>query len=341
MAPTLPKSDLSRFSPVSPELLALSYLSCQKQGLSLAVMQQRLKKLLAPATVDRAVSRLIEHGDVSLDKVVTITSQGRKAAKQKLGHDSSKDWESLTKFRFPCLALGLDPDQPDVRKRYAKPDALKAAAVAVAYGLHQDAMVSLKAAASELVWQLVRAGLGDVVGKGPFPMIEEPGILERVLLSGFAGGKAKSMPEAMTGVAARALGIDKVDGDTLRARLIQIGVAQFDATPSAPPDTAPRVPAPAEPSGFATRVSDVARTLSTPPFQGRVAIAQVYDAYGKVHPDAGSLASFKERLVGAAKARQLDLSRLDLPERMAKDLRLRSETAWDTDQVHFVVVEWK
>lgn len=343
MALTLPKSDLARFSPIAPELLTRSYLSCQRQGLSLALLQKRLQKFSSAATVDAAVASLIELGEVSLDGRVTLTPKGTKTAIDQLGSDASqkwqglkdatKKWEALCKLRFPLLALGLDPDQADTRRRYTKAEAMKAAAIAVAFGLPKDAMVSLRAATSELVWQLIRGALPDVVGKGPFPFIEEPGLVERTLLSGFAGVKAKSMPQAMDGVAARALGVDKIDADTLRTRLVQIGVSQHPAgtRPAASNGSA----------SFAARVRGVAKTLSTPPFKGRVAIAQVYDAYGRVHPDAGSLASFKERLVGAAKARELDLSRLDLPERMSTELRQRSETPWDTDQVHFVVVEWQ
>jgi hypothetical protein len=92
---------------------------------------------------------------------------------------------------------------------------------------------------------------------------------------------------------------------------------------------------------FAKKVNEVASKLSTPPFQGRVAIAQVYDVYGKIYPDAGSLVNFKERLVNAARNREVQLSRLDLPERMGRELRERSETRWDREEVHFVITEWK
>jgi hypothetical protein len=85
----------------------------------------------------------------------------------------------------------------------------------------------------------------------------------------------------------------------------------------------------------------VAEELTTPPFQGRVAIAQVYDTYGRIHPDAGSLQSFKARLVEAAKARTLVLGRLDMPEGMSRELRERSETSWGSDEVHFVITAWK
>ena len=88
---------------------------------------------------------------------------------------------------------------------------------------------------------------------------------------------------------------------------------------------------------FAQRVLAVASKLKTGAFQDRVAIAQVYDAYGYPYPDAGSLASFKARLVEAAKNHELNLGRLDLPERISRDLRERSTAIWGMDEVHFVI----
>jgi hypothetical protein len=193
-------------------------------------------------------------------------------------------------------------------------------------------MHSTNAVATELIWQLLRQGMPGVVGKGPFPALQKLGTIERTLLAGFAGIKAKTLPEAINGVAALALGLEKVSADTLREQLIKIGVSRADMQASSPETTN---------GSFAHRVLVVAETLSTPPFQGRVAIAQVYDAYGKVHADAGSLQSFKERLVQSAKAREIDLGSLDLPERMSKDLRQRSETRWGSDEVHFVIIDWR
>jgi len=91
-----------------------------------------------------------------------------------------------------------------------------------------------------------------------------------------------------------------------------------------------------EPS-FADRVKDVAYKLETPPFPTRVAISQVYDAYGRKYPDAGTLASFKERLVQAGKAREINLGRLDMPEGLPSDVRNRSAAPWGDDEVHFVL----
>jgi hypothetical protein len=345
MASTLPAPDLARFTAVEPELVTLAYLASQKQGLSLASLQQRLKKLIPATGVDAAVSMLIEKDEVRLETTLSLTSKGRQAAKRALGADAGQPWDVIKARRLTMLALGVNPDASEARKQYAKADALKAAAIAVAFGLPKETMVSVKAVSSELVWQLLRGRLTDVVGRGPFPEIEKPAVVERVLLAGLAGAKAKSLPEAINALTARALGLPNIDADILRDRLVVIGVSLAGAesvreSPSVAAPTSSR-PVTNGSGSFATRVREVALTLSTPPFQGRVAIAQVYDAYGKVHPDAGSLQSFKERLVQAAKAREIDLGRLDLPERMPKDLRQRSETAWGSDEVHFVITGWK
>lgn len=342
MVLNLPQPDLARFTAVSPELVTLAYLASQKQGLSLPMLQQRLKKLVPATTIDATVSTLIETDAARLEKSITLTPKGLQRARQLLGTDAGQPWDKVIKARrLPLLALGLDPDQADVKRRYAKADALKAAAIAVSYGLPKEAMATLKAASSELVWLMLRRGLDNVVGRGPFPEIEKPGAVERVLLAGLAGAKAKTVPDAINALAARALDVPKIDADILRERLVVVGISIAGAHRSSVAAPSPGRPVNNGSGTFATRVRDIALTLSTPPFQGRVSIAQVYDAYGKVHPDAGSLQSFKERLVEAAKAREIDLGALDLPERMSKDLRQRSETRWGSDEVHFVITEWK
>ena len=67
-------------------------------------------------------------------------------------------------------------------------------------------------------------------------------------------------------------------------------------------------------------------------FDGRVAIAPVYDEYSKHHPHAGSLADFKCRLVDEARRHKLSLQRADKPELLETELRQRSEAQWDGEQ---------
>jgi hypothetical protein len=238
------------------------------------------------------------------------------------------------------LALGLNPDDGETLRKFASADAQKAATIAVSYGLPKEIMASKPGVCAELVWRTLKARLSEVVGNGPFPPIQKLGTVERIVLAGLANIRARGVTEAMDGVAAAAIGLQKCDIDTFRRRLIVLAVEQSSGqrAPAELRSSAP--PAPAV-DNFAARVKQVAEKLTTPPFQGRVAIAQVYDAYGRIHPDAGSLQSFKARLVEAAKARMLVLGRLDMPEGMPRDLRERSETPWDSDEVHFVITAWK
>jgi DNA-binding PadR family transcriptional regulator len=89
---------------------------------------------------------------------------------------------------------------------------------------------------------------------------------------------------------------------------------------------------------FAQRVLTVAKPLKTPPYRGKVDIAQVYDAYCKIHRDADKLINFKRRLLHAAKERHLDLERAGILAHLP-DAR-RSAINWNGDNVHLVVVEW-
>jgi len=333
MTKNLPRPDISRFLPISAEVVTLSYLGLARRPLSPSTLKSRLSAFVGPESVDAALASFVADGRTAIEKTITLTKMGRDEAKRVLGRDAGEDWEKVWKLRLPLMALGLNPDEPNTRRKFAKADALTAATIAVSFALPTDNMASKNAVCGELIWRILKEALPEVVGKGPFPAIDKLGTVEQVVLAGVANVRARTIKEVVSGLSAAAVGLKNGDADGLRRQLIRIGVQR------ATRDT--KSPSPFADDGFAARIKEVAGSLSTPPFQGRVAIAQVYDAYGKVHPDAGSLASFKERLVRAAKARVLDLGRLDLPERMDRDLRLRSAAQWGTDEVHFVVTAWK
>ena len=85
------------------------------------------------------------------------------------------------------------------------------------------------------------------------------------------------------------------------------------------------------------RVNDLARKSTTKSSPDRVPISKVYDAYIKANPkEKMSLEAFKAKLVELAKKRKITLLRADLPERMQRKQRERSETKWGTEEVHFV-----
>jgi hypothetical protein len=325
MTGTLPRSDISRFAKIDPEFVVQAFLVSTRQNVSLPQLQRRLSTLLRGETVANIISRLVSNGKVTqVDAKLRLTATTEKATHTLLGRDAGKSWEIIRLRRLPTLALGLDPDNAEVRKKVVRADVLKAAIIGVGFDLPKDCFLSSTGVRSELVWRVLRNNLPEVVGKGPFPLIDKSNIVDRTILAGLAGVHAKTVNDAIAALAAKTIEIKETGVDGLRRRLIHLALEEKRG----------------EGDGFAERVKIIAKTLNTPPFQGRIAIAQIYDAYGRAYPDAGSLASFKRRLVAAAKARELNLSRLDLPEHMSHDLRTRSETSWDSDEVHFVVTEW-
>jgi hypothetical protein len=91
---------------------------------------------------------------------------------------------------------------------------------------------------------------------------------------------------------------------------------------------------------FAATVRNLAKTLRTDPFAGRVAIAQVYDAGTTRGLNFGSLDGFKASVAEAGRAGLIDLERYDIAGPMDTALRDRSRIAFGRDERHFIVNEW-
>ncbi|MDQ0503778.1 hypothetical protein [Xanthobacter agilis] len=360
--PAFPRADLSRFAPLAAGDLLLAYLGGQKTAPTLKALADKLKDLLGAEPIVAAASELAERGLATLeakpkgrsrtqpnpaDAKVVLTDAGRDAASALLGSGPKLTWPKVMTQRLLPLCLGLDPNGASTR--LAKPKERQAAIIATAFGLPKET-IGLNAVCEELVWRTLKAGLGPLLGTSRMPIIKTLGITEWVILAGLGGlpehrpVREKDKTEVLNALTGAAVGLPEADDKAAVFRVLRLslaraggmGAASPHPTPTPPPAATPTVNG-ADGAGFAERVRQVAAALTTPPFQGRVAIAQVYDAYGREHPDAGSLQSFKARLIAAAYANLLELGRLDMPERMDRDLRLRSEAAWGRDCVHFVI----
>jgi hypothetical protein len=220
----------------------------------------------------------------------------------------------------------LNPDDKAQRKRITDARGFPAFVVAVGFGLPRE-LTTAAAVRSELIWRILKSRLPDLLGQGPFPIEEELDHHSRAVLLSFAGLQSGNVQQATAVLAARCVGLQKANAGELKMALVRQALKSL--------------PAAEVPHTFARNVLDVAGNLTTPPFDGRVAISQLYDAYGKRYADAGSLPDFKRRLVDAARRRELSLQRIDMPELIAPDVRERSQTQWDSDVVHLVVVEWR
>jgi len=104
---------------------------------------------------------------------------------------------------------------------------------------------------------------------------------------------------------------------------------------------APAAPTPA-PKGFAGQINEIARSVETSipgggKFAHKASIAEIYDAYGRKQPDAGSLAAFKARLLDAHNKGEIDLLPLDDPKSMDPALRARSAIKGDSGTDYYFV----
>ncbi|MFG1416786.1 hypothetical protein V5F38_00790 [Xanthobacter sp. V0B-10] len=340
----VPHADLSRFAPLAAPDLLLACLGGLKTPPTRKALATKLKTLLAVDKVETAASALAGRGLANVEAKVVLTEAGREAASMLLGRDTGATWDQVRARRILPLCLGLDPNAEEVRNLLAKPDGRRSAIIAVAFGLPQETR-GIAAVCEELVWQTLKAGIGSVLGSGRLPPIKKPGITEWIILAGLGGltghcpTSTSAKPRGLKALTGAAVGLPEADDKTAVTRAITLSLGRAAGAGAAPVPTPPSTvsPAASEETGFADRVRQVAQTLTTPPFQGRVAIAQVYDAYGREHPDAGSLQSFKERLIAAAHANRLELGRVDVPERMDREMLRRSEAAWGNDRVHFII----
>src|SRR5262249_5389492 len=261
MAGSVPQPEISRFSPIEPALVVRVYLFKSKAAISLGKLQANLRAIVPTEALDHAIKQLIADSHIVLkDEKPQLTELGKAVARRTLGKDASESWELIRARRLPSLALGLNPDESEARQRLANSNNLKAAIVAVGFGLPKETASAPSAVRSELVWRVLRGSMPEIIGRGPFPLIDKSNPVDRSILAGLAGVRAKSINEAVSALAARAIGVAKGDADVLRTRLVQLACSQV---------------VPAEPrriESFAGRIKAVASTLNTPPFQGRVAI---------------------------------------------------------------------
>jgi hypothetical protein len=285
---------------------------------------RRLRKMLAVREIQAALATLEGKGLLKQSTAhPVLTPDGQRHFRKLFGIDKPQPWDAIVNGRLVAMALGFRPREKSGWT--VNPQSLAALVVATCFGLSRKPM-SVAGVASELIWKVLRVRVPELVAPVPLPIEIRLDHHSRAVLLGLAGLKSGNVKQAMAVLAARCVGLGKADAKELSMALVRQAIRLEPKAPAL--------------SGFAKNVLDVAAGLKTPPFDGRVAIAQVYDAYGKQYDDAGTLADFKRRLVAVATKHELSLQRLDMPDLMSRDLRERSQMSWGNDVVHFVVVEW-
>jgi hypothetical protein len=255
-----------------------------------------------------------------------------------------RSWPDVRDRALAALALGLDPKSEAVRSYLGRKDNLECAALARLYGL--PGLETLPARSQlrfALLGAMITARMPECEPAFTEITMHNPSrdAIGMAVMLGAAGLKTGTARDAETVLLRKALGIRHDNGGVAEA-LIRGGIAKGAPRGAPLPKTDIRIGQPDKPelAAFAVDVRDLAKTLRTDPFAGRVAIAQVYDAGIMRGLNFGSLEEFKLRVAEAGRAGLLDLERYDVAGPMDTALRDRSRIAFGRDERHFIVNEW-
>lgn len=345
--PPLPAPNLDRLTAIDLTLPILAFLAVSGHGSS---AQGAIEKALLPiygeaAVIEGCLGNLARQRAVALSKGARcrITDAGRAKAEECLGRMLGRSWPDIRDRALAGLALGLDPKSEAVRAYLGRKDNLECAALARLYGL---AGLEALPARSQLRFALLSAMITARLPECEPAFTEitmhngSRDAIGMAVMLGAAGLKTGTARDAETVLLRRALGIRHETGGVAEA-LIRGGIAKNGLRTQPRPKVDIRVGEDKpDLAAFAADVRDLAKTLRTDPFAGRVAIAQVYDAGIMRGLNFGSLEDFKLRVAKAGRAGLLDLERYDVAGPMDSALRDRSRIAFGRDERHFIVNEW-
>ena len=342
----LPAPSAEHLRAIAPGLPALAFLAVSGHGSSArdAVEKALLPLYVDPSLFGTALSQLAEEGLILLSKAgrCRIIDAGRKRAEDELGKLLGRGWPDIVSRGLAGLALGMDPKNDDAQNYLARKDNLECAALARLYGMTELGEMPCR---SQVRFALLRA---VIIARLPEC---EPAFTEtmmhntsrdamgRTLLLGAAGLQRGTIRDAEAVLLRRALGLRAEASGGVAEALIRSAIGKTTQRAVVPPKKEIRVEK-TDLADFAATVRNLAKTLRTDPFAGRVAIAQVYDAGTMRGLNFGPLDEFKARIAESCRAGLLDLERYDIAGPMDSSLRDRSRTVFGRDERHFIVNEW-
>jgi hypothetical protein len=287
------------FVPVSMDTFLLPYLFLKKGESSIKQLASWLKKYADLPSIKSGIQALSDTGLAKLNNnKVALTQSGRKETEQRCGKKLDK--KRLFNVVWPAMALGIDPSSK-AAARLSQPSNLRGVLLAVLYELPLDRASATQVQAMSSLY--IRALVGKFTGMS-------------------VNNSIKTLSKKFS---------DLSQTDSLRAMPIQIAVQLGLHDHETPPSVKS-----SDLEEFAKRTQEVTDKLTTPPLSNAVAIAQVYDSYGKIYPDAGSIDFFKSRLLEASTAKLLSLVSLDRPEAIETVLRERSEIQGQLRRFHLI-----
>lgn len=345
--PPLPGPNLDHLAPIDPGLPILAFLAVSGHGSSSreAVEKALLPLYSDPGVFGTALARLAEEGLIALSKSgrCRISDAGRARAEGKVGKLIGRSWPNIVSRALPVLALGIDPRAEKARDYLARRENLECAALARLYGLSGLGAMPTR---PQVRFALLRAMIASRLPECE-PAFTEISMhntsrdaLGRAVMLGAAGLKRGALRDAEGVLVRKALGLRPEASGGVAEALIRSGIAKAAPRPAPVLVKTDRRSDGEGLAEFAATVRDLAKTLRTDPFAGRVAIAQVYDAGTMRGLDFGALDAFKASIAEAGRAGLLDLERYDIAGPMDTALRDRSRIAFGRDERHFIVNEW-
>lgn len=348
LLPPLPEAKVGNLAALDAGVPVLALLCVSgAEGIARGDAEAALRSIYPDmAAASGAIDRLISsHSVLERAGLLKVSDEGRAKAEERLGPLTGRSWSDVMSRLLPGLALGLDMRVQKARAYLARKDNLESAALARLFNVKGVGRMPSRAGVR---FALLRAFL---LARMPEcePAITEITMqntsrdaISRAILLGAAGLKRGTLRDAETALLRQALTMDGeakgiVAENLVRASLVKSTAQMPKAAPL--PSVALREDKD-DLADFAATVRDLARTLHTAPFTGRVAIAQVYDAGIMRGLEFGSLEDFKERVAAAGRAGLIDLERYDIAGPMDSVLRDRSRTAFGRDERHFIVNEW-
>lgn len=337
--------DLKRLEPLR---LADALEAWLAEGAEGAASQSEARTALK-ALADRAISDA-EFQDALND--ARFSREGRNVRLVSLSgsrdRKSGKERIVSARLALAARALGLE----------GAPEDLTAAALIRLYGVPLDPLASIAEVRCALLFALMQAILpGQLSVPAATPKRFQMDAVSRALYLAFAGLAKGTVAQAERAMLRRAFDVRGRTFD-LAAVLVSAALAprpveeaeadRAEAGTGAEAEIIAPVPAgngiaseaDAALESFAAEIRRIASTMETKPYQGRVAIASVYDAALQRGLRLGSLDDFKARVAEAARESLIDLERHDIAGPIDSNLLERSRTRLGRDERHFIVNRW-
>lgn len=336
-APIL-QPDLSHFKSIDPNVVLVSLIATKQTGISFAKAKGSLTAISKDCDWEKCLEEAVSKKWLDCDqKKLRLSNAGMQYLSETFPEDvATLTWKKLTEVYLPLLSMGLKGRQMKHSSGRGTAD-LHAAVLTLLYNLPislQSATPAL--ACSAILWRVIAKRFPEFDGKtsGQPAPIKDP--YSRKLFCLATGENCNDVATASKMLACRPLGITGKCGiEELRKVLLIRGLSgqRIETTPSKPnqPSKLDDLKA------FAARVQEIADSLSIPPFNEKVSISQVYDAYGRKYADAGKIVEFKSRLLQSLRSELISLKRSDSPKMLSPDIRSRSEIVDGRTTFHFVV----